>query len=373
MSWENPPDDDWDEQAAREEDEERWDEGHSLDEEEHPEDFYEPRAHERIQQDPGMAPLAAIVCTGRDTAEELAAVPTEWAWQDYAPAGAITMMAGQPGGGKTTLLFQILVARARVESGVCLICDRNVLPARQFKHVLLIEAEHSDASTARKLLKSCDILGISRNALDRITWIARKSVLIGDTRWKLIVQLIADGSVSDIAIDTLARVSPRESESNDEMSQVEIFDGLAQAIEAAPDDQRPTVWLLGHTRKQSKESKGRLGLDDVAGSLQRTGQADAVITVEAVRNEGMVVATKIVLQKSREDPEEYPEEYEMHLPEAPKPAAAPRSSDAADVARVQEYFKEHPGAGVEQVRQALSMSWRRVKSIQAQLKKDGSL
>lgn len=320
MSWEDPPDE-WNEQENWP-DEERWDEGHPLDEEEHPEDFYELRAQQYIEQDPAMVELAAIAETGRDYAHSLAATPTEWAWQDYAPAGAITVLAGPPGCGKTTLLFQVLAARARTDAESCRVCNREVYPAPAFRSLLLIEAEHSSASTARKLIASCELVDVDDRALDRIIWIARKSVLIGDGKWKLIEQLIAAGSISDVAIDTLARASPRGAESNDEMSQVEVFDMLAQAIERAPDGRRPTVWLLAHTRKQSGKDKPKgkfepqLGLDDVSGSLQRTGQADSVITVEAERCDGRVTATHITLQKAREEPNDYPAVHIMRLPGA---------------------------------------------------------
>ena len=60
--------------------------------------------------------------------------------------------------------------------------------------------------------------------------------------------------------------------------------------------------MNAHTRKN-----GRTGdVSDVAGSVQRTGQADSVLMLEGEKLEGRTVATKVVFAKLREEPDEYP-------------------------------------------------------------------
>ena len=62
----------------------------------------------------GLKHLASVATVGRDRILALAAEQVVYAWQDIAVAGTITMIAGRPGEGKTTLLFLLVAARANV-------------------------------------------------------------------------------------------------------------------------------------------------------------------------------------------------------------------------------------------------------------------
>ena len=118
---------------------------------------------------------------------------------------------------------------------------RQVEPAPVGAWVVLIEGEHSESSAARKLLRSVRLLRLDERALDRVILIARKAVRLGSPEWADVVRLIAAGLVSDIALDTVARVAPSDSDS--EREQTAIFDLVAQAIDAAPSEAtRPTAW-----------------------------------------------------------------------------------------------------------------------------------
>jgi hypothetical protein len=248
----------------------------------------------------GLAHLAPIAVVGADRLRALAAQPVDWVWRDYAVNGTIVVMAGPPSGGKTTLLFLVLLARAA--SGQITLLDRSIAPAPPGRYVVLIEGEHGEASAARKLVKSAGLLKLSDAALDRIIVVARKAVTLGSDAWKDVEKLIERGRVSDLAIDTLARVAPGDA--NSEAEQAQIFDSVARAIELAPIGAQPVAWLVAHTRKDSAAD-----LDDVSGSTQRVGQADSVIMVRPERDKvtKQVTASTIVLLKAREDPETYPD------------------------------------------------------------------
>lgn len=248
----------------------------------------------------GLPALAAVATMGVARLRELAGQEVNYVWSDIAVSGTIILLASGPSEGKTTLLFQLLVARANRGIAVWLL-ERRVEPAPPGKFIVIIEGEHAESSAARKLLASCALLYVDEKALDRIVLIARKAVRIGSPEWSDIVRMVAAGLVSDIAIDTVARVAP--SDANDEREQVAVFDMVAQAIEAAPSPaDRPTVWAAAHTRKN-----GRTGdLTDVSGSAQRTGQADSVLMLDGRKEGGRTVSTTVTFAKLREEPNEYP-------------------------------------------------------------------
>jgi hypothetical protein len=270
---------------------------------------YPPPTRDQVQRgesptaaDPlrGLVHLSKVAVVGRAKLHELAASPTRFVWSQIAVAGTIVLLAAGPGEGKTTLLFLILAARLNTGPAVPVL-DRAVLPGKVGTFVVLIEGEHSESSAARKLIRSVELLSVDEGSLERVILIARKAVRLGSPEWDDIVRLVAAGLVSDIAIDTVARVAPSDSDS--EREQTAIFDLVAQAIDAAPsEDAKPTVWACAHTRKN-----GRTGdVSDVAGSVQRTGQADSVLMLAGEKVEGRTVATKVTFAKLREEPDEYP-------------------------------------------------------------------
>jgi hypothetical protein len=244
-----------------------------------------------------LGPLALI---GRDRLVALASRAISYVWMDIVVAGIIVVIAGAPGDGKTTILFLILVARLNTGAPVAVL-GRIVIPAPSGKFVVLIEGEHSESSTARKLRRSMALLEVDEDALDRIIVIARKAVLLGSVEWADVVKLIRAGLVSDIALDTLSRVAPGDS--NDEREQVAIFNLIAAAIESAPEaSEKPVAWVVAHTKKNGAGGD----LADVSGSVQRTGQADTVLMVKGERCDGRIVSTRVTFAKLREDPDDYP-------------------------------------------------------------------
>lgn len=255
----------------------------------------------------GLEHLPRVSLIGRARMLALAKTPVEYLWQDIAVAGTVVLIAGPPAEGKTTLLFLILAARMSVHGPVKLL-ERMILPARIDQYLVLIEGEHSESSTSRKLVKSLAIMGVDDKGLDRMIVIARKAVLVGSPEWLEVELMIAAGLVSDVAIDTLARVAPADA--NDEAQQVSVFNCLAKAIEMAPEGlDRPTVWAIAHTRKNGTDG----GLGDVSGSVQRVGQADTVLLVKGEKVEGQTVSSRVTFVKLREDPDEYPKPVEFSI------------------------------------------------------------
>lgn len=262
------------------------------------------------KEDPfrGLEHLPAIALFGRNRILKLAETKVEYLWQDIAVAGTVVLIAGPPSEGKTTLLFLILAVRLGLMEKPVKLLERDLKPAKDGQFIVLVEGEHSEASTSRKLQKSLTIMGVDDEALRRAIVIARKAVIVGSNEWLDIELMIAAGLVSDIGIDTLARVAP--SDANDEAQQVSIFNRLAAAIERAPDGlDRPTIWAVAHTRKNGAD--GSLG--DVSGSVQRVGQADTVMLVKGEKIDGQTVSSKVTFLKLREDPDDYPKPAEFRI------------------------------------------------------------
>jgi len=280
-----------------------------------------PMRHGPTAGDPlrGLEHLPQVILFGRERILKLAATPVEYLWQDIAVAGTVVLIAGPPAEGKTTLLFLILAVRLSIGEPVKLL-ERAIKPARKDQFVVIIEGEHSEASTSRKLKKALTIMGVSDEGLARVFIIARKAVLVGSPEWLELELMVAAGLVSDIAIDTLARVAPADA--NNEAEQVSIFNRLAATIERAPDGlDRPIVWTVAHTRKNGTDG----GLGDVSGSAQRVGQADTVLMVKGEKVDGQTVSSKVTFQKLREDPDDYPKPVEFSIVAGPD--KAPQMAD----------------------------------------------
>jgi hypothetical protein len=268
----------------------------------------QPTAEEPLR---GLTHLAAVALVGRDRILEMAAKPIDYVWKDIVVGGTIALIAGPPADGKTTLLFLILAARANLEAPISLL-GRELQPAPPGQFIVVIEGEHSESSTSRKLIKSLHLLGVDDMALERVIIVARKAVRLGSPEWDDVKRMVAAGLVSDIAVDTVARVAPANADS--EQDQVEVFDGIAQAIETAPEGTpQPTVWAVAHTRKNNTNGE----LTDVSGSVQRVGQSDTVLLVKAERADGRVVSSRTTFAKLREDPDEWPEPMELSISKAP--------------------------------------------------------
>ncbi len=241
----------------------------------------------------GSPELAKIVLCGAEEIVAAAQVPPAWAWQGVANEGGITMLAGPPSGGKTTLACCLLLLRASIEGGMLL--GRYVRSMRPGRIAVLVEAEHSGSSISRKLVRTCQLLGLPHSTLDRIAIIARKGVEYGDMRWVELEALFKANVVSDVMIDTLARVAPLDA--NDERVQTSLFAAMGALLESA--SRESALWLVAHTRKPTKTDEEPT-IADVSGATARTGQCDSVALILSNKQSGKSVSSTIHWPKIRE-------------------------------------------------------------------------
>jgi hypothetical protein len=331
----------------------------------------------------GLPQLSGLVLRSGARYLVLAAQSVEYAWQDIIVVGTIVVLAGAPGSGKTTFIFLYIVARAQ-RGGPIMLLGREVYPAKPGQRILLIEAEHNEASTARKLLASLRLLGLGDDVLegDRILTVARRAVTLGSPAWLECVQLIAAGLISDVIVDTVARFAPADA--NSEGAQVGVYSQIAQAIEQAPEGKQPTCVLVTHTKKGGAAED----IEAVSGSTQRVGQADSVLIADASREGGRVLSTRLTAVKLREDPgERWPAPHTFAIQggklvqERAKPVKAPEPKQTAparkqeklnaDALELGELVRDAPGLGTVALREAayakLGWSNHRVDRVKAHL------
>lgn len=261
-----------------------------------------PTASEPTAADPfaGLSLLRPLSIVGKDRYLALAAEPVVYTWDGIAMQGITVGMTGAPGEGKTTLMFLIAVARGVTDGTVTRVLGLDVTPAPDGNWIVIVEAEHGESSAARKLVKSADVLGLDASCLDRVITVARKSVLLGSPEWTEIERMIAAGIVSDVFLDSIARVAPADA--NDEREQAAIFGRVGAAIESSKGTQ-PTFWIIMHSRKGLSTGN----TEDISGSQQRGGQTDTTLRCTAVRDESLKVAhVDVTFPKLREEPDEHP-------------------------------------------------------------------
>lgn len=261
-------------------------------------DFRDTTAALPTKDDPlaGLTALGPLAVRGRERILALAAKPIHYIWNRIAERGSTVVLGASPGGGKTSLLFWIIAARCNVGEPVPVL-GQLVTPAPEDRFVVVIEEEHQDESTARLLVRACQRAAIDDAALERVIYVSRKGVTIGSPAWDDVGKIIAAGLVSDVVLDTLARVGPGDS--NDEQAQVAVFNAINKAIESAPSaDAKPTFWVAAHVRKTGE---GLPTIQDISGSTQRAGAVDVVITMAAKRVDGgNVDSVRVGFPKVRE-------------------------------------------------------------------------
>jgi hypothetical protein len=244
---------------------------------------------------------AVPILLGAESIQAKSREKIRYCWGVVVVQGTINMFAGGPGSGKSTLLFLLLAARLSVSPTELL--GMPVAPAAQGQFVILIEGEHGESSTARKLLRALDTLDLPPSALNRLVVIARKAVTVGDKAWRAIEGLVAAGLVADIFLDTLARVSGNV-DPNDEREQIKLFERLAKMIELSPDPHRQiTLWIAAHTRKPETGKGVVLTIADISGSSQRTGQVDSLFGVAGNAKKPRTLC----FLKLREEPDVFPD------------------------------------------------------------------
>jgi hypothetical protein len=258
----------------------------------------------------GLVHLSKVAVVGRGALVALSELAIAYAWEPVARPGWLVMLGGGVGSGKTSLVFLLVAARLNLGAPVSVL-GRRVEPAPKGRWLVLIEGEVDDVATAKKLRKSMQMLGVDESALDRVIVVARKGVVVGDETWGDIEKLIALDLVSDVVIDTLARAT--RADSNDEQEQAAVFERVTRSVQLANPDERPIVWVVGHTRKGDG-----IEIEDIAGSSQRVAQMDSVLMVRAAKTPaGKVVSSTVYFKKLRHDPDDHPEPVTMTLDRDP--------------------------------------------------------
>lgn len=243
--------------------------------------------------------LIGAAAIGAEAARKVAYI-----WEGIATPGAVIVMAGPPGEGKTTAWALLFASRRNPTGEPMVMFGRALHPAPKDKWLVMIENEQGGSLTSRQLVRSVEMLGLPPATLERVIVLAREEVKAGSQVWEELCDLTRHGHVDSIWIDSLARFQPG-GDSNREEDQAEVFAAVAECLEDAPDVDKPTCWMLAHTRKNNG-GKGDL-LADISGSVQRAAQVDVAVLFRAEKDESMaVVSSTAYFAKIRDGGDEHP-------------------------------------------------------------------
>ena len=120
------------------------------------------------------------------------AVDTQWLWYPYIPFGALTLLAGDPGMGKSFITCDIA---AKVSAGLPL-PGQDPLIKRSPQKVLMISAEDDIAATLRPRLES---LGANLNNVFAL----EEAFLLGPTAEKDLLEICREMAITVVFLDPL--------------------------------------------------------------------------------------------------------------------------------------------------------------------------
>jgi hypothetical protein len=250
--------------------------------------------------------LKATGISGAAAINALAAEPVPWLWRPFVVSGTIVLLAGSSFGGKTTLLFLLVLARAGAVDVDFLGHPLQAAPPGQY--VIFIEGEQSEKAAARKCARCARILQRHLPGFvipDRLIILAREQIKVGTMPWKRITTLVEQGLVSDIILDTIAATTNEKA--NDEQSQAGLFQKFVKVIRSSPPTRPTTLWVAAHIRKPGNQRgtglpPSDITIHEVGGSVQRVAQSDSVLMVESFTKDGRVTHAKVSFSKLKEDP-----------------------------------------------------------------------
>jgi energy-coupling factor transporter ATP-binding protein EcfA2 len=252
----------------------------------------------------GLAHLAKVATLGHAQLVAETSQPIRWIWGGIVSEANHVEIAGPSGGGKTTFATLLAAALGNPGDPIALF-GRVVAPVRAGQLVVIVEEENGKHSLRRKMETACTVQGLPVTAtLDRMVFVIRRNVRVGDPVWADIVELGKRGSIGAIFIDSRARVL-RNGDSNSEEDQAAVADAVFALIESSG----APAFIISHTRKGSASQ-----IEDIAGSLQRGAGADVVLVIEAKRDaSGRVLAATMTAIKIRDDVEEHPAPIEFTI------------------------------------------------------------
>jgi RecA/RadA recombinase len=308
----------------------------------------------------GLDALREAALVG-DRIESVSKEELEWIWRGIVGVDHHTEIAGPPYSGKTTLLFLLAVAMANPTDRDVELFGRSVRRNPPGKFAVIIEEENSGRSGARKLIASCQMLGLPINeTLTRIILIARKDVkaipLLENNEtpgiWRDVLLLGERGGVGGLFLDSRSRILG-EGDANGEKDQAFAAGVISQALKYCD----APVFIVSHTRKSGAET-----IEDIAGHHQRAAGADVILLVTAERTNGRIDRSRVVVAKLRDgDDDEHPEPVTFRTTKGDEKwilTCGEEDDDASEPAsdRVHKVLMRSGELSARQIRKALGMN-----------------
>jgi hypothetical protein len=249
--------------------------------------------------------IAATALLGADAYEDVEREPLVYTWQDYVQPSDLVMVAGYSYSGKTTLCTLLAAALAAPPDMRPVLLGRQVTPVAAGKVVAFVEEENSRRSFTKKMKTACRLLNLPvRETLDRLVSFVRQGARIRsqDDRAESVFTDLWDraeaGRIGALFIDSWSVVcTPPGANSNSGDDQTIVTRALRSFVEVSG----APLFVIDHMRKG-----GSYTIEDIAGSVQKGAAMDAIIAVQAEKDEGVVTSSKVWGIKFRDEPDEPP-------------------------------------------------------------------
>jgi hypothetical protein len=299
---------------------------------------------------------AMLGFAGHASADEAGAA-IAYVWADILESAHLAIVAGPIGVGKTTLAILLIVALANPTGSPVEVLGHLVTPVPDGQMVVFVEEENSARSVARKLRDACQMLGLpERETLDRVVTFCRCGArLAAETTDGAVFMEILKAAKADLVgaviVDSWATCVTGDSNSEEDQALG------AKCLRKLVTESGSPVVVLAHTRKGTADS-----LDDVAGSHQRAAAADVVLLVNAERQDGRVLSSKVVFAKLRDCVDEYPAPATFSIAKDEAGAwrvatnASARPDDRPAHERVHAFLERRGMSTKTEMREALTMS-----------------
>lgn len=234
--------------------------------------MYDAAAYENPADDlppPKAAPVAPFAHTTLETvAANLA--ETTWLWPSYIPRGYLTILAGEPGCGKSGLALWL--AKTALEGGIW---PNGVEHGEPLEKVLWLETDDCHGALRDRALAwalpLADLLMLGHDGMAQID-------LGGRGALRKLAQLVAECRVGFVVIDTLAGAHEQDENSSTIKGMISTVAKLAQQCNIP-------VLATHHLRKRSAlETGASASMDRVRGSTAISAGARSILGLDRFKS-----------------------------------------------------------------------------------------
>jgi hypothetical protein len=239
-----------------------------------------------MESETDTAPTVLPFATFADLRQRVS--ETSWLWPGHIPRGHTTIIAGDPGIGKSLLVLDLV--RRCLEGGEW----PDGSPCQRLERVMIVDTEGTQAVALSRVHN----LGIPLERVLLPFLDPLQELLLDNTdSWNAFLDAVTKARPGLILVDSLCGVSGGDEDSSRDMTKVLV------KLQKLARDARSSVIATHHLRKRSEQqSLLPLSLDRIRGSTAITANARAVFGIEFADPNAPDGARKLTMLKSNLSP-----------------------------------------------------------------------